>query len=243
MKTVDIIEARTRSTRLPRKIMLECQGKPMLAHMVERLKRSQELDGIVIATTLHPDDDVIENLAKALGVGCFRGSEDDVLDRVLKAAHAFGADIIVETPSDCPCIDWGILDHVVRCHRERGHDYVSNNLKPSYPGGMDVQVFATKVLEDVARRTDDPVDHEHVSLYIYRHQEIYTVSNVEAPPELHDPQIKFLLDTPDDFKFICATYDALYPANPAFTCADIIELMRRRPELRTINAGVRRTQV
>lgn len=243
MKTVDIIEARMSSSRLPGKVMLECQGKPMLAHMIERLKRSEELDGVVVATTTNPADDVLERLAKDLGVGCFRGSEDDVLDRVLRAAQAFDVDIIVETPGDCPCIDWTILDTVVRTHRERGHHYVSNNLKLTYPGGMDVQVFATDVLADVARRTDDPVDHEHVSLYIYRHPEIYISSNVEAPPDLRDPDIKFLLDTPRDFKFICATYDALYPTKPDFTCRDIIDLMRRKPELRAINAGVERTKV
>jgi spore coat polysaccharide biosynthesis protein SpsF len=232
-----------RSSRLPGKVMLECQRKPLLAHMVERLKRSKELDGIIIATTTNPADDVIVELAARLGVDCFRGSEEDVLDRVLKAARTFDVDVIVETPSDCPCLDWSILDHVVRTHRRRGHDYVSNNLKPSYPGGMDVQVFATDVLEDVARRTNDPVDHEHVSLYIYRHPEIYSVSNVEAPGELRDPTIKLLLDTPADYRLISATYDALYPFKPEFTCGDIIELMRRRPEMRAINADVERTKV
>jgi spore coat polysaccharide biosynthesis protein SpsF len=242
-KIIDIVEARMTSSRLPGKVMLECQGKPMLGHMIERLKRSQELDGIVVATTTNSDDDVLEDLAGKLGVGCFRGSEDDVLDRVLQAAHEFNADIIVETPGDCPCLDWTILDDVVRAYHRRGHDYVSNNLKPSYPGGMDVQVFSTAVLEDVARRTSDPVDHEHVSLYIYRHPEIYKSSNVEAPADQYDPGIKFLLDTLADFDFIRAAYDALYPTKPDFTCHDIITLMRRRPDLRAINADVQRTKV
>jgi spore coat polysaccharide biosynthesis protein SpsF len=241
--TVDIIEARMTSSRLPGKVMLECQGRPMLGHMIERLKRARTLDGIVVATTTNAADDVLEDLAHKHGVGCFRGSEGDVLDRVLQAAHKFNVDVIVETPGDCPCIDWTILDDVVEAYRERRHDYVSNNLKPSYPGGMDVQVFSTAVLEDVARRTDDPVDHEHVSLYIYRHPEIYKSSNVEAPEDQRDPGFKFLLDTSRDFELICATYDALYPTKPDFTCRDIIGLMRHRPYLQVINADVQRTKV
>ncbi len=243
MRIVDIVEARMSSSRLPGKVMRETQGKPMLGHMVERLKRSRRLDGVVIATTTNPADDVIEDLAADLGVGCFRGSEDDVLDRVLKAAHAFDVDVIVETPGDCPLLDWTILDHVVDCYLDRDDDYVCNNMRPTYPGGMDVQVFSTKVLEDVARRTDDPVDHEHVSLFIYRNQQIYRCSNAEAPPELFDPDVKFLLDTPDDFRLISSVFDALYPGKPDFTCADILALLRQRPELRTINRNVQRTKV
>ena len=108
---------------------------------------------------------------------------------------------------------------------------------------MDVQAFSTATLEDVNKRTQDPVDHEHVSLFIYRNQDIYRCDNVTAPPELNEPTIKLLLDTPDDFSLICSVIDALGPANPAFTCKDIIDLFKHSPELLQINANVRRTVV
>lgn len=242
-RIVDIIEARMASSRLPGKVMKPFLGKPMLQFMIERLKRSTLLDGIVVATTTSRSDDVLEDLAESLGVGCYRGSEDDVLMRVLEAAQAFDVDVIVETPGDCPLIDWQILDHVVQHYLDHDDDYVSNNLELTYAGGMDVQVFSTEVLADVARRTDDPVDHEHVSLFIYRNPDDYRVRNVAAPPHLNAPDVKCLLDTQADYKLICAVLAALYPETPAFTCADILALIAERPELREINRHVERTQV
>lgn len=242
-RIVDIIEARMASTRLPGKVLKSCQGLSMLGHMVERLKLSKMLDGIVIATTKNSEDDPIEELANNLGVGCFRGSENDVLERVVKAAHVFNAEVIVETPGDCPAIDWKILDQVVIAYLERGDDYVSNNLELTYPGGMDVQVFSRDILDDVMRRTYDPVDREHVSLFIYRNQDLYKVSNVRAPAHLNVPEIKLLLDTQHDYDLLCRVFDALYPVNNYFDCQDIVDLFNRSPELFDINKHVKRTKV
>lgn len=243
MRVVDIIEARMTSTRLPGKVLKEVQGKPLLQHMVERLQRSNLLDDIVIATTTNPSDDVIESLANKIGVPCYRGSEDDVLQRVLDAAHENNVDVIVETPGDCPMIDWEVLDNVIAHYLNNDYDYVSNNLELTYPGGLDVQVFSTKTLEDVNKRTSSPVDHEHVSLFIYRNQHIYNVDNVNAPNNLNYPDIKFLLDTPDDLKLITEVYNELYPIKPKFKCIDLIDLVKNKPVLQEINKSVERTKV
>ncbi|MBI3444292.1 MAG: glycosyltransferase family protein, partial [Magnetospirillum sp.] len=189
MKIIATIEARMTSSRLPGKVLLPCQGQPMLARMVERLRRVPSLSGIVVATTVNAADDAIEALATELGIGCWRGSEDDVLARVLDGAHAFEADVIVETTGDCPLIDPSIVEQCIQEYRASGVDYLSNVLERTFPIGMDTQVFATGILDDVARRTSDPTDHEHVSLYIYRHPELYSLRNVAAPPDLHDPDL------------------------------------------------------
>ena len=171
-RTVATIEARMTSTRLPGKVLMSAAGLPMLELMIERLRFVKEIDAIVIATTVNASDDPVEELAHRVGVGVWRGSEADVLNRVLDAAKAYEAQTIVELTGDCPLIDPAIVSKVINAYRDQNADYVSNIIERTYPDGMDTQVFATTLLEDVARRTDDVADREHVSLYIYRHPKI-----------------------------------------------------------------------
>lgn len=238
MKTVAIVQARMTSTRLPGKIMRPVLGKPLLELLVERIKRAKGVDEVVIATTTNADDDQVEGLTQRLGIGCFRGSEHDVLDRVLRAAHAFDAGLIVEITGDCPLIDSRVIDKLLEVYHANDYDYVANVLKRTYPRGLDTQVFATSVLDEVARLTDDPVDHEHVSLYIYEHPERFKLHNVESglPEEYWD--LRLTVDTPDDFELIRRIYEELYPSNPAFAIEDIVELFHRQPELRSINEHI-----
>lgn len=244
MRTVATIEARMTSSRLPGKVLMPAHGKPMLARMVERLKRVPSLDGIVVATTENITDNPIEEVARDLGIGCWRGSEDDVLARVRDAAHAHGIDVIVELTGDCPLIDPAIVESCIQAYRAAGVDYLSNVLERSFPIGMDTQVFRRDILDDVARRTDDPVDHEHVSLYIYRHPELYSLSNVAAPPELTDPELRLTLDTLEDYKLITAVFDALLPTKgPGFTLGDVLDLLRAEPQLRRLNDHVAHRRV
>lgn len=242
MKTVATIEARMTSSRLPGKILRPIMGRPMLELLIERLSRAKCVDQIVVATTINPTDDVTEALARKLGVGCFRGSEDDVLDRVLRAARSAQADTIVEITGDCPLIDPAVIDKIFEAYLTHKVDYASNNLNRTYPLGLDTQVFAFKVLEEVASLTDDPADHEHVSLYIYEHPERYTLHNVESGlPERYE-QIRLTVDTPEDFALITAIYEALYPANPEFALADVLSLLDSRPELAAMNTHVKQKQ-
>lgn len=232
------IEARMTSSRLPGKVLADLAGKPALERMIERVRRIPSLDGIIVATTTNAADDPVAALAGRLGVGSFRGSEDDVLDRVLGAARAHGVDVIVELTGDCPLIDPDASEAVIRRYGRGDVDYVSNVLSRSYPIGMETQVFATDVLADVARRTNDPTDHEHVSLYIYRHPELYRLANVEAPAALRRPELRLTLDTAEDLQVIRAVYEALLPADPAFGVADILAWLDARPQIAAINAAV-----
>lgn len=228
-----------RSTRLPGKVLADAVGKPMLELMIERLKRVKSAENIVVATTTHPADDPIVGLAERLGVGHYRGSENDVLARVLEAARAHRIDVIVETTGDCPLIDPAIIEDVIRAYRETGVDYASNILERTFPIGMDAQVFSTEVLADVARRTSDPVDREHVSVYIYHHPELYRLLNLPAPPALTRPEWRLTLDTAEDLALIREVFAELYPKNPEFSLGDIFALFQRRPELPAINSHVR----
>lgn len=233
------IEARMGSTRLPGKVLAEACGKPMLELMIERVRRVSALDEIIVATTLNEGDDKIVEFCSRQSIGCYRGSEEDVLTRILEAARAYDADVIVELTGDSPLIDPGVISEVVEAYLSSGADYVSNILERSYPIGMDTQVFATKILEDVSRRTDDPIDREHVSLYIYSHPEVYSLENVAASGAMnrhHD--LRLTLDTPEDLALIVAVYDALYSKNTEFSLIEIIEFLDSRPDIAMLNANV-----
>lgn len=237
-RTVATIEARMTSSRLPGKVLMEIAGRPALELMIERLRRVPSLDGIVIATTVNATDQPIVDLAARLGVGCFRGSEEDVLARVLGAAEAYGIDVIVETTGDCPLIDPAVVERTIQAYRASGADYVSNVLRRTYPIGMDTQVFAREVLADVARRTDDPFDHEHVSVFIYRHPELYRLLNVAAPEQQTDPELRLTLDTAEDLMLLRKLADAALSRNIAAGLDDILAALRDRPALRALNAHV-----
>jgi spore coat polysaccharide biosynthesis protein SpsF len=237
------IEARMTSTRLPGKVLMEVLGKPMLELMIERLRRIPELDGVILCTTVNKTDNKVADLAERLGVNCHRGSEEDVMLRVLDGAKAYGADIIVETTGDCPLIDPDISGQVLRTYLFGSWDFVANNTLRSYPIGMDTRVFSTATLADAASRTDAPYDHEHVSTFMPNHPELYSCLNLAAPTPFHDPELRLTLDTPEDFRVISAIFEELYPQNPDFRLAEMLDLLRRRPELRAISAHVQQKKI
>ena len=230
------------SSRLPGKVLARAAGRPLLAYMIERLERCPKLDAIVVATTTNPADDPVVELAERLGAGTFRGSEEDVLGRVLGAADAHGAELIVETTGDCPLIDPKIVGEVIDRFDAGDADYCSNMLERTYPRGMEVQVFPTAVLAEVDRLTDAPSDREHVSLYIYEHPERYRLVGVQAvPPRGGD--VRLTVDTPEDLALVRAVFEELYPRDPAFGLGDILDLLDARPELRALNRDVEQKPV
>jgi len=232
---VATIEARMGSSRLPGKVLADIVGRPALGHLVDRLRRARRVDEIVLATTTSPTDEPLVEFAKTWGVHCYRGSEDDVLDRVVRAVATVGAETVVEVTGDCPLLDPEVIDRAVGIHLEGGWDVVSNTWRLSYPQGVDAQVFAWASLDEVAKATDDPAHREHVSLYFYEHPERYRIYHMEAPAEFRAPELRFQLDYPEDLAFIRAVYEALHSANPAFSLKEIFDLLARRPELREIN--------
>ena len=243
MRTVCFIEARMRSSRLPNKVMLPILGRPMLELMIERLRRARSIDAVVIATTDHESCDPIAEMAQRIGVPAFRGSEDDVLLRVLEAAKANEADVIVETTGDCPLHEPSLIDKVVADFHLGGADFVSNILPYSTPRGTDVRVFTTAALDEVNRTSDDPADHEHVSLRFMEHPEIYRTRNVVTEFGHDAPDFRLTVDTPEDFELVTRIYEELYPRNPAFTLYDVLALLRSRPDLVAINADIRQKAV
>jgi spore coat polysaccharide biosynthesis protein SpsF len=235
-KIVSTIEARMTSTRLPGKVMKPILGKPVLELLVERLKSVELINEIVIATTVNRDDDVIEELGRKIGVKVFRGSENDVLGRVLAAAQGINADLIVEITGDCPFIDPAVARECIKLFLSGDYDYVSNGCRlRTFPDGLAVQVFPVKVLEEVNSLTSDAIYREHPSYYIYTHPEKYKLKNYPAQGELCWPELAISLDTPQDYELIKIIFEELYPKNPLFSAFDIVRFLRSRPELLKIN--------
>lgn len=240
MKIVASIEARMTSTRLPGKVLLPANGKPMLAHLVNRLRQVQSLDEIVLATTVNATDDCLSDFARKTGIACYRGSEDDVMARVIGAVDSVGGEIVVEITGDCPVIDPLIIEQHIRMFLNNDCDYITNAHIETYPGGMDTQVFYLDTLKRSASLTDDPLDHEHVTLHIRNNPEQFRIMHLIAPPDLHWPDLHLTLDEPKDYEIIKRIIEHFGDAHPFFTCADIIKLLKDKHEWLEINKDVKR---
>lgn len=238
MKVVATIEARMTSTRLPGKVLLPALGRPMLHHLVKRLRAVPSIDDVVLATTTNATDDPLADFAEAEGLAAFRGSEDDVMARVIGAAEHGGADVVVEITGDCPIIDPDLVDQTIRMFLHHDADYVSNALVRSYPDGMDTQVFRLETLKKSAQMTSDPLDREHVSRHMCRHPELFSRVHLVAPPSLHWPKLGLTLDEVADYQLLKRIIETLGPADPLFGCHDAIQLLKANPEWVEINRAV-----
>lgn len=238
MKVNASIEARMMASRLPGKVLMKVAGSPLLKTMVDRVRRSKLIDDVIVATTVNKQDDLIVGFCKENGIKYYRGSEEDVLGRVLEAHQEFKTDLIVELTGDCPLMDPSLIDEVVHFYKENKYDYVYNRLgKRPYPDGMDVQVFSKKILEEVASKTKDPLDREHVSKYIYISGE-YSTCAIDAPEELFWKDLALTVDTREDFELIKSIVEHFHRDD--FTLADILKFLRQNRQLADINKHITR---
>jgi spore coat polysaccharide biosynthesis protein SpsF len=238
MRVVASIEARMGSSRLPGKVLMPVLGEPALARLIERLRRAQTLDGIVVATTVSGADDPIADLCRRLSIPYYRGSEEDVMLRVAEANRSVEADVVVEITGDCILLSPQVIDEAVRFYLEGSYDVVSNTWELSFPQGVDVQVFSRALLEEALSKTQDPAHREHVSLYFYEHPKMYRIHHLKAPEPFRAPELRFQLDYPEDLAFIRSIYERLYPADSRFDLEAIFALLEREPELKRINAAM-----
>lgn len=242
MKTVAIIQARMGSTRLPGKVMLPLAGRSVLSHVISRVNACSLVDEVVVATTVHGQDDTIAGEAANCGAGCFRGSEDDVLDRYCRAAQESSAGIVVRITSDCPLMDPAVLGSMLeRFARLRDDgvkvDYLSNTITRTYPRGLDAEIFTAPALARAGREATLPAEREHVTPYIRHHPELFTLFPFTEGPG--DGSSRWTLDTEDDYRFIQVVFEELYREGEAFGMEDVLALLKENPDLTLINAHVR----
>lgn len=240
MSITAIIEARMTSKRLPGKVLLRACNKPLLELLVNRVMAAPSITKIVIATTCNEADDQIEELCKRLDIICFRGSENDVLIRVIEAGDYAKADIIVGITGDCPIIDPQIIEQSIRIFKANKVDFLTTGHVRSYPDGMDVRVLNLKTLKRSALMTNDPLDREHVTLHIRNHPELFKHLYLIAPPEITWPELGLTLDEPEDYELLKKIIEFFYPTNPLFSCLDVVRLLSNNPDWVNINKNVRR---
>ncbi len=222
------------STRLPGKVLKQLAGNTVLGHVVRRVRLAKRLDGICIATTESPGDEPIVAEAERLGVSCWRGSEQDVLDRYFGAAQACDAGVIVRVTSDCPLFDGPLLDEMIAVFMAtHGLDYLSNIQVRRFPRGLDAEIFTLAALKRAYRESTQPHEREHVTPYFYQHPELFRLHSFEGKEDLSAH--RWTLDTPEDWQFVKVVYATL-GAN--FTTADVLKFLKAQPELAKLNARV-----
>jgi len=230
LKIVASIEARMTSSRLPGKVLMEADGRSLLLHMIDRVKQANLIDEVVVATTVNSTDDPIVKLCQEAGVLFFRGSEPDVLQRVLDTQKSVDSDVIVELTGDCPLIDPVVIDLVIQKYLDSEADYVSNAHVRSYPDGYDVQVFAYDLLDEVSKKTTKIEDREHVSLYIYSSGE-YSLEAVIAPIEHRKPELRITLDNKGDYLLIKDIIEKSISENKDYGVQEVVDYVLSNPDL------------
>lgn len=243
MRVVAIIQARCGSTRFPNKVFADLCGKPFIWHVVNRLKFVHLLDHIVLATTDRPSDDKLYNWAKENGVDVYRGSESNVLKRYYETANYAKADVIVRITADDPFKEPSLIDKAINTLQTGGYDFVCNNCPPSYPEGLDIEVFTKAVLDKEEKLSTSNFEREHVTQYIYHHPEEFKIFNISNVGE-NLSYLRWTVDTKSDFQMVTRIYSFLYKnESEIFYMDDILQLLKKYPEIGMMNSDVTRSEM
>ena len=224
-RTVVVVQARMGSKRLPGKSMADLAGKPLLWQFLERVKRCNKVDEIVLATTSKSQDDVLIEVANSCEVQTFRGAENDLVDRYYQAAKQFNAGTVVRICADNPVVEPTEVDRIIDYHKSNDSDFSSNthNIKENmYPDGLGAEVFDFTTLEELRQLTNDPEHREHPHSYFYEHPDKYKIGTLLCPKSFQRPDLKLDVNTPEELKFIQAIYEYWYKKNNHFHIEDII---------------------
>ncbi len=238
-----IIQARMGSSRLPGKMALPIiHGKGALELMIERVLRCKMIGKLIVATTVHPSDEKLVEICRKAGVECFRGSEEDVLDRFYQAYLSAGKSFntIVRLTGDCPLNDPAVIDNIISVFLKSDSDYVSNVEPPTYPDGLDTEVIRASVLERVWTETKMKSSREHVTWYIRTNPGLFKNSNVVNDTDLS--KHRWTLDEESDYRMIKAVYEDLYDANPGFGMKDVLDFLSGHPEIERLNMKIARNE-
>lgn len=234
-----VIQARMASTRLPGKVLMEVNGKPLLEYLIERVSHCKNIDIVVIATTVNKTDDPIEALANSHGIGCYRGSEDDVLDRFVQTARIFELDTIVRITADCPLFDPSICHRLIDIIKERKSDYVITGR--TFCEGLDCEVITREALEKAHKEATLMSEREHVTPYIWKNEGLFTCIRVENDTD--DGRYRFTVDEENDYLVVKAIIEYLYdPDAPIFHADEIKSFLDENQDIFRLNSHILRNE-
>lgn len=235
---VILIQARTNSSRFPKKILMPLAGKSLLERMVERVLCAKEIGNVVVVTTTDIADNIIENICIENKFKVYRGHSSDLLDRHFKAALEYDAEAVVKIPSDCPLIDPNVITKVIKFYLDNSdkYDYVSNLHPATYPDGNDVEIMSMTALKIAWENASRDFEREHTTPYIWENPDKFRIGNVEwETGQNYSMTHRFTIDYTEDYLFIKAVYDELYESNSNFSLIDILNLLERKPEIKKLN--------
>ena len=244
-KIAIIIEARMESKRLPGKVLKKINNITVIEHIINRCKKVKKIDSIIVATTTKKSDDVILEITNKLGVKNYRGSENDVLGRVLEAAEKNQIDIIIEITADNPLVDPEMIEEVIEEQEKykNEYEYYANDINKNIPIGLNVRLFSTKLLKKISKLTNHPVDREHVVNYIMQRKDKFRIKEVKTKIDFDNSKnYRFTMDTIEDYKLIEKIYYSLYSENKIFTTNEVINYIQQNPEILKINEQIKQLE-
>ena len=234
-----IIQARMLSTRLPGKVMIAFSGNNLLGHIIDRLSHSKKISKIVVATTTNTADDKLTDWLEKNNIPYYRGDESDVLNRYFEAAKRFEANHVARVTSDDPFKDPQVIDDVASLYFEKSLDFAYNNNPPSFPEGLDTEIFSFEALTIANRDAVDSFEREHVTQHFYRNPGKFKQMNLSSPQD--NSHLRWTLDTVEDLAMTKAVYEKLYKRGQIFLTNDILELFKTNPEIQKLNENVSRS--
>lgn len=238
MNVVAVVQARMGSTRLPEKALKEIQGKTILWHIINRVKHSKLIDDIIIACTIKKEDIAIEKFAKKNSFKVYRGSVNDIVDRFYNAAKMVDADIIIRLWGDCPLVDPELIDDALKVFVDQGLDYSNNFNPPSYPAGLNFEIYNFKTLDAIMKNTKDPFFREYPFEYIYAFEQSFKTYYDTNKKDLSS--IHLTVDYQQDFDLISKIFEKLSKNKEIFHLKDIVDLINNNQELQTLNMDLKR---
>lgn len=238
MKTVAIVQARMGSTRLPSKVIKEIVGKPMIELLLLRLSQSKEIDQTIVASSTDVKNDALVKVVSRLGFVCFRGSENDVLNRYYEAAKSVNADVVIRITGDCPLVDPRLVDSCIKSFKEKNVDYLSNVNPPTFPDGLDVEVMSFTVLEQAQNEASTDFDREHVTAYIRKNEKF---SQLSLSNNSDCSSLRWTVDESDDLHVITNIFEWFSP-DILFPWEDVLKLQEKESELFSNNQSLCRNE-
>ncbi|MAZ07570.1 MAG: glutamate-1-semialdehyde aminotransferase [Rickettsiales bacterium] len=235
MKIIAIVQARVDSVRFPEKVLKKIGNKTIIEILLSRLSRSKFLDKIVVATSREKIDEKLVKHVKQLNYEIFKGSKHDVLDRYYKAAKKFKANVILRVTGDCPLVDHELVDNIIKKFQNSNHDYISNCLKPTYPDGMDLEIFSFKALKNAYLKCKSPMDREHVTPYFYKYDK-FKILNIEN--NVNYSNLRWTIDEEADFEVLKRIFKSF--KNYAFSWKKVLKLVNKKPSIFKYNSHLKR---
>jgi spore coat polysaccharide biosynthesis protein SpsF len=234
-----MIQARVNSKRFPKKVLAKIESKPMIWHVINRIKKVKKVKEIVLITTQKKDDRILLKIAKESGIQSFSGDEKDVLNRHYQCALKYNADVIIRITGDCPLIDPEIVEKMLDLYIKHDYDYITNTLVPTFPDGLDTEILSFKVLKKIANKAKLPSEREHVTAYIRNNQDKFRIFNYENQDDLS--YLRFTVDEKKDLKLVRKIYSRMRPKK-IFSLKSIIKTISKYPKIVEINAGISRNE-